>query len=828
MSELNEMVEVIVEDAGVITVPIDDTLSNAGEAADAKAVGDALALKADASSVTAIQVNGQSPDAQGKIIVTAADTKMSSSDSTTIKAKIEAVDGKTATDIPVSDAPGAQTIAQALSSGANRTADEIGMSPTDPTTVKSAVDTVKSDLSDLSTTVAGLNEKNGANIRYNATGDETIKQHVDALAADIVKSVNDVGPDANGNVALESVPYADNLKSSDMEQVDGSFLNRMTGGTLSISGDSAWILRLLGNILHTGYTPEVLNLTVSAAPRPVPPDITAVLDEDTFEAYVETAGTYTLRYTDSWSHDPADYGVTVSNDPVYGDQITIVWDGVADPVMTVSPAQRYAPPAITATINRLELITYVSTSTTITLTYTTGWDSDPALYGITVTNDPVYGDQITVVYVQETRGTITPAEPETLKATGWNLYNHTSGKARVLKYSNTYGFKVGGAYTSIAFGTTPDAASPTPITPDANGNFNITADGYIFVTGGNSSSTFITPTWTDWTETANGGVFEGYTESVVNLFNLETNLGELFPYGLCKVGDVRDEIDFDAKNAIRRIDRQSYSEEARAAAAASGYAYDFDESYLYTERATPVVTSISLNDSYVCNDHGIEFFSGTVQVDTEILYGVNLKDKLRKDVVTVRAQVWNAGEKAQARENIGAASVQLDDDLAIVVNGNKTTYASGAAIGDYVLLRNSTITGCDDGAYIAAKAIPANTAIDSTYLTAVSGGVANALNGKIPIAPDWSDATECCTAHNVEYVPTKNGYIKVSQSYDRGMQLNINGVTIYYVSPSYWGTSSAHMEWLVPVKKGDTVKLLADSGTLPSGMKAVFYPARTA
>ena len=101
MSEnLNEMVEVIVQDASVITVPIDDTLSNSGEAADAKAVGDALDLKADRSELqTAVTVNGQAADAQGKIIVTAADTKMSSSDNTTVKAKIEAVDGKTAADL---------------------------------------------------------------------------------------------------------------------------------------------------------------------------------------------------------------------------------------------------------------------------------------------------------------------------------------------------------------------------------------------------------------------------------------------------------------------------------------------------------------------------------------------------------------------------------------------------------------------------------------------------------------------------------------------------------------------------------------------------------
>ena len=49
--DLNEAIEDVVEDADVVTVPIDDTLSNSGEAADAKAVGDALALKADKSEL---------------------------------------------------------------------------------------------------------------------------------------------------------------------------------------------------------------------------------------------------------------------------------------------------------------------------------------------------------------------------------------------------------------------------------------------------------------------------------------------------------------------------------------------------------------------------------------------------------------------------------------------------------------------------------------------------------------------------------------------------------------------------------------------------------
>ena len=74
---------------------------------------------------------------------------------------------------------------------------------------------------------------------------------------------------------------------------------------------------------------------------------------------------------------------------------------------------------------------------------------------------------------------------------------------------------------------------------------------------------------------------------------------------------------------------------------------------------------------------------------------------------------------------------QLAEDMAIIVNGNKTAYASGAAVGQYVLLRTSTITDRADGMYKAAKAIPYNTTIDKTYLTAVSGGAINSLSDQI-------------------------------------------------------------------------------------------------
>ena len=70
-NDLNDVVEEVVSDAEVMTVAIDDTLTVSGEAADAKAVGDALALKANLADVITIDVNGQGPDLQGISSLTA-------------------------------------------------------------------------------------------------------------------------------------------------------------------------------------------------------------------------------------------------------------------------------------------------------------------------------------------------------------------------------------------------------------------------------------------------------------------------------------------------------------------------------------------------------------------------------------------------------------------------------------------------------------------------------------------------------------------------------------------------------------------------------------
>jgi len=627
---LNDEVVVVVEDSDVITVPIDDTLTHSNEAADAKAVGDALALKADKSELqAAVTVNGQGADAQGAIIVTAADTKMSSLDNTTVKAAIEAVDGKTAADIPMSDDPGAQTVSQAIASGVARAADEIPMSAADPTTVEGAIGQTNSNVTALGTRMTAVENKTASDIPFDSN--ESIKQHIDGMEAGQVKTVYGVGPDAAGDISPATVPYAENLSSDETEEVDDTFLERTTGGHIGVSGNNAWILRLMGSRVHTGYTPESIVMTVTPVPRTAPAAITAVLDAETFEAYVETAGTYTLTYDEieGWDADPFDYGLTISNDPVDGDSIVIVWDGENPPVMTVNAVPRETPDPITATIDRDTFVAYVSTSGTTTLTYTDSWSADPTLYGITVTGDPLNGDVITVVYVKEVRGTITQANPLALISTGWNLYDDDNGYARVVKYSNSYGYRIDGAYSALSFVTEPGETG-TAITPDANGLFTVPSDGFVEVTDGDDT-TAIYPTWSDW---INGytGDFQTYTESVVDIYTI---MSGSFPYGLCQVGALRDEIDFTTQKATSRIQRTGYSAENLAAVKATGRAYEYDENYIWFERSSPVVSDISIEAEYDCDDHGIEFFedAGT-GVYAEILYGQNLKDKLRRQVVT--------------------------------------------------------------------------------------------------------------------------------------------------------------------------------------------------
>lgn len=305
--------------------------------------------------------------------------------------------------------------------------------------------------------------------------------------------------------------------------------------------------------------------------------------------------------------------------------------------MTVNMATREeGQEGITAEIDRDTFVSYVSVSGTTTLTFTTEWSADPEDYGITVTGTPISGDNIVVVYVKESRGTITVSNPNKFISTGWNLYNNENGKkyAHVKKYSTTYGFKIGGAYSSLEFSETVSGAR-TSITP-ASGYFTVPADGYVFVTGGDAT-TYIFMTWSDWTE-GYEGEFEAYTESAIDLSTIMAN----FSNGLFQVGYTYDEINFSMKRAISRIERLAYTDGNIEYARNSGRAYDADENYIYLVKETEDVYVITSTGAYTASDHGNEIIEGgEVPVYVSTLYGQNLVDKLRTDVVTKSQDIVN-------------------------------------------------------------------------------------------------------------------------------------------------------------------------------------------
>ena len=156
MSELNTRVRFRVRSSQLQSVPVDDTLSIQGQAADAAAVGAALAQKADLSQVTGIKVNGQAADQQGLIYVDGSDIPVSGEDSTLISAKIAALDAKTAANIPMSAESGAQSIADAINGSVNRAADAIPLEAGSETMVKDAIEGLQGDTEDLQEDVGGL------------------------------------------------------------------------------------------------------------------------------------------------------------------------------------------------------------------------------------------------------------------------------------------------------------------------------------------------------------------------------------------------------------------------------------------------------------------------------------------------------------------------------------------------------------------------------------------------------------------------------------------------------------------------------------------------
>jgi hypothetical protein len=449
---------------------------------------------------------------------------------------------------------------------------------------------------------------------------------------EVIKTVNNRKADAQGNLDLRVVPGAQQLVTDTAQEGIGTFIVRSTGGSTPIGDGSAALMQIRGNSVHEGIVQEVITMTLTLTTRQEGQEpITAELDEETFKTAVTESGTTMLLYTSAWTEDPATYGVTV-------------------------------------------------------------------------TGTPLAGDTITIVYVKGDRGVITVADPIRFRSTGYNLYDHAKGYAYVCKYDSTAMFKVAGSYTKLEFSETISGTKSDIVV--SSGYFTIAKDGYVWVTGGDNSTTEIYMTWTDWVDGRTVS-WAGYSETVIELAGI---MAECFPNGLMKVGSIYDEINFNSTMVISRIERMAYTEENLAQVIADGRDYDADEDYIYAVRLEPVENyftdvfdaydstdtysagdcRIHNTDLYVClqdidtaevwtpahwqlisgaytaNDHGMEIFDGTDVAATIVtLYGENLVDKLRTDVVTKSQDIVDGFTSTATDKALSAnAGKALSDHLA--------------------------------------------------------------------------------------------------------------------------------------------------------------------
>lgn len=316
---------------------------------------------------------------------------------------------------------------------------------------------------------------------------------------------------------------------------------------------------------------------------------------------------------------------------------------------------------ITATIDWDTFLTQAPNTGTTTFSYTTAWNLNPATYGITVTGTPENGDSMVVDYVKEERGTITQSNPTAFVSTGWNLYMSSSdypgytGLARVVRYSDDYGYMIQGTRTALQFSSTLTGEKSNLV--EADGLFQVPSDGYVWVVGGSSADTAIFATQSDWS-TGYPGDFQAYSRSAIDLTDL---MAEYFPNGLCQVENSRDEINLSLGTVTVRIERMEYDAENLAIAQASGRAFEYDTNYIYIVKESVSTVSIpselQVSGQYTASDHGIEFFEGTdVAVLAQTIYGANLKNKLERDVLTISQQSLSNAEKTQVRKNIDAAA----------------------------------------------------------------------------------------------------------------------------------------------------------------------------
>ena len=268
--------------------------------------------------------------------------------------------------------------------------------------------------------------------------------------------------------------------------------------------------------------------------------------------------------------------------------------------------------------------------------------------------------------------------------TGYTIYSPAGYITRVGWYSEIPTSSTTGIVIAV------DGDLVTGLTNDPiSSALKASYDGYLCIAVSNTSDLNVHPKWTatEDTDTAE------YSESLIAIPTKDINDNNLptATYGFPAVGEVRDELSFANRTYTQRIGYYPYSASNLETVKALDVDYIYDSNVIFYVLPTPVIYSLAttVSSAYTVHDYGTEEFLGTdVPVNATMVYGQNLRDKLRRDVVTISKQNLSAHQKAQVQENIDAtpnhlvfteaSDAPVDTLLNTIVSGNPMNTIMGA------------------------------------------------------------------------------------------------------------------------------------------------------
>ena len=535
------------------------------------------------------------------------------------------------------------------------------------------------------------------------------------LKEKFIRSVNSQTPDASGNVSITNVATADNLTSPDAQSSYDTFIYRTSGGNASLSSGEAQLVYIDGNIEIEGRVIENFDITTDNG-------ISVSYSASIWRSQISSDGTYVFTYTKptssaasmswtaqgTWTFNSAQ--VSMASYGLYPSNIT-------DPSVSIAVS---GSGVNAATVVPSTFFSQVPSGGTMVFTYSLsdGWTTSDSgavtlsTYGIAVSGTPADGDvltvtsfagtpnsTVTIVYTAPAQGTIVPATPVTFNATGFNQFNKNSmvvnnvsfSGGKIIQNSGTYAcychakggvdngyvaYSEGDAIIDIGWCATVPVVGADIVTTGQSVSASLASipfddDGYVVVIASATVDICIHPKWSGAADTE----YAAYVApSVITIPTTDTDGNDLptATYGMPRIGIVADRLNLDAGIYVQRIGRLQNTSSNMNYVTSLDVAYDYDEDYIYYVLPSAITYSVDIDPIYTVNDWGTEEFTGTsVALSAQMLYGQNLRDKLRTDVVTISEQSLTQNQKTQVQKNIGIfdkAGKAKEDEIDYILN----------------------------------------------------------------------------------------------------------------------------------------------------------------